>query len=62
MRWANEVLDMSDLEKLVRRRMQEEYAKGASAERIEQLVREIFNSIDLSQTGDRDAFVPNRTS
>lgn len=39
---------MSDLEKLVRRRMQEEYAKGASAEEIAKVVREIFNSIDLS--------------
>jgi hypothetical protein len=39
---------MSELEKLVRRRMQEEYAKGASAEKIEQVVREIFNSIDMS--------------
>ncbi|MBB3592600.1 hypothetical protein FHX08_002944 [Rhizobium sp. BK529] len=39
---------MSDLEKLVRRRMQEEYAKGASAEEIAKVVRDIFNSIDLS--------------
>jgi len=42
---------MSDLEKLVRRRMQEEYAKGASAEEIAKVVRDIFNSIDLP--GDR---------
>lgn len=39
---------MSDLEKLVRRRMQEEYAKGASAEEITKVVRDIFNSTDLS--------------
>ncbi|MBY5751605.1 hypothetical protein [Rhizobium leguminosarum] len=39
---------MSDLEKLVRRRMQEEYAKGASAEEISKVVRDLFNSIDLS--------------
>ncbi|MFC5759790.1 MULTISPECIES: hypothetical protein [unclassified Rhizobium] len=39
---------MSDLEKLVRRRMQEEYARGASAEEIAKVVRGIFNSIDLS--------------
>jgi hypothetical protein len=39
---------MSDLEKLVRRRMQEEYAKGSSAEEIAKVVRDIFNSVDLS--------------
>ncbi|MGO8093846.1 hypothetical protein [Rhizobium leguminosarum] len=39
---------MSDLEKLVRRRMQEEYAKGASAEEIAKVVRDLFNSVDLS--------------
>lgn len=39
---------MSDLEKLVRRRMQEEYAKGTSAEEIAKVVRDIFNSTDLS--------------
>jgi hypothetical protein len=39
---------MSELEKLVRRRMQEEYAKGSSAEEIAKVVRDIFNSIDLS--------------
>ncbi|NYJ11613.1 hypothetical protein GGI64_002664 [Rhizobium leguminosarum] len=39
---------MSDLEKLVRRRMQEECAKGASAEEIAKVVRDLFNSIDLS--------------
>ncbi len=39
---------MSELEKLVRRRMQEEYAKGSSAEKIAQVVREIFDSIDTS--------------
>lgn len=39
---------MSDLEKLVRRRMQEEYAKGSSAEEVAKVVRDIFNSIDLS--------------
>lgn len=39
---------MSDLEKLVRRRMQEERAKGASAEEIAKVVRDIFNSMDLS--------------
>jgi hypothetical protein len=39
---------MSELEKLVRRRMHEEYAKGASAEQISRVVREIFDSIDIS--------------
>ena len=39
---------MSDLEKLVRRRMQEEYAKGSSAKEIAKVVRDIFNSIDPS--------------
>ena len=39
---------MSELEKLVRRRMQEEYAKGSSATEIAKVVRDIFNSIDLS--------------
>lgn len=39
---------MSELEKLVRCRMQEEYAKGSSAEHIAKVVRDIFNSIDLS--------------
>jgi hypothetical protein len=38
---------MSELEKLVRRRMSEEYAKGASAAQIVKVVREIFNSVDL---------------
>ncbi|MBB4239045.1 hypothetical protein [Rhizobium esperanzae] len=42
---------MSDLEKLVRRRMQEEYARGASAEEIAKVVRDIFNSVDLSDNG-----------
>ncbi|WP_165505271.1 hypothetical protein [Rhizobium leguminosarum] len=32
----------------MRRRMQEEYAKGASAEEISKVVRDLFNSIDLS--------------
>ncbi|MBY3136238.1 hypothetical protein [Rhizobium laguerreae] len=32
----------------MRRRMQEEYAKGASAEDISKVVRDLFNSIDLS--------------
>ena len=49
---------MSDLEKLVRRRMQEEYAKGASAEEIARVVRDIFNSIDL--TGRSPEAVPIR--
>ncbi|WP_280951830.1 hypothetical protein [Rhizobium chutanense] len=31
--------------------MQEEYAKGASAEEITRVVRDIFNSIDLSDNG-----------
>ena len=39
---------MSELEKHVRRRMQEEYAKGSSAEEIAKVVRDIFNSIDIS--------------
>lgn len=42
---------MSDLEKLVRRRMQEEYARGASADEIAKVVRDLLNSIDLSGTG-----------
>ncbi|MBY3119404.1 hypothetical protein HFO60_35020 [Rhizobium leguminosarum] len=32
----------------MRRRMQEEYAKGASAEDISKVVRDLFNSVDLS--------------
>lgn len=44
---------MSDLEMLVRRRMQEEYAKGTSAERISRLVQDIFNSIDASEINAR---------
>ncbi|NEH34323.1 hypothetical protein GR247_07595 [Rhizobium leguminosarum] len=32
----------------MRRRMQEERAKGASAEEIAKVVRDIFNSMDLS--------------
>ncbi|MDR7143461.1 hypothetical protein [Rhizobium sp. BE258] len=39
---------MSELEKLVRRRMKEEYAKGASAEEISQTLRQVFNSVDPS--------------
>ena len=39
---------MSELEKLVRRRMQEEYTKGSSAEEITKVIRDIFNSVDLS--------------
>ncbi|WP_281063787.1 hypothetical protein [Rhizobium etli] len=31
--------------------MQEEYAKGASAEEITKVVRDLLNSIDLSVTG-----------
>ncbi|WP_274534063.1 MULTISPECIES: hypothetical protein [Rhizobium] len=31
--------------------MQEEYAKGASAEEIAKVVRDLFNSIDLSGDG-----------
>ncbi|ANL45322.1 hypothetical protein AMC87_CH00588 [Rhizobium phaseoli] len=42
---------MSDLEKLVRRRMQEEYARGASADEIAKVVRDLLNSVDLSGTG-----------
>lgn len=38
---------MSDLEKLVRRRMQEEYAKGSSSEEIAKVVRDIVNGIDI---------------
>jgi hypothetical protein len=45
----NEVIEMSDLEIIVRRRMQEEYAKGTSAERIIRLVQEIFNSLDAAR-------------
>ncbi|MBY3083558.1 hypothetical protein HFO63_04765 [Rhizobium laguerreae] len=32
----------------MRRRMQEEYAKGASAEEIAKVVRGLFNSVDIS--------------
>ncbi|MBY3096709.1 hypothetical protein [Rhizobium laguerreae] len=32
----------------MRRRMQEEYAKGASAEEIAKVVRDLFNSVDIS--------------
>ncbi|WP_337267650.1 hypothetical protein [Oryzifoliimicrobium ureilyticus] len=41
---------MSEIEKLVRRRMEEEYAKGTSADRISQLVKELLNSLDMSET------------
>ncbi len=40
---------MSDLEMLVRRRIEEERAKGTSPERITQLIQELFNSVDASQ-------------
>ena len=40
---------MSVLEMLVRRRMQEEYAKGTSPERITRLLQEFFNGVDASQ-------------
>jgi hypothetical protein len=39
---------MSNLEKLVRRRMQEEYEKGTSAERISQLIRKMLNNTDIA--------------
>ncbi|MBY3464031.1 hypothetical protein HFN80_08390 [Rhizobium laguerreae] len=32
----------------MRRRMQEEYAKGASAEEIAKVVRDLFDSVDIS--------------
>ncbi|KEC72456.1 hypothetical protein RLPCCGM1_c3833 [Rhizobium leguminosarum bv. phaseoli CCGM1] len=35
----------------MRRRMQEEYARGASADEIAKVVRDLLNSIDLSGTG-----------
>ncbi|OED01103.1 hypothetical protein A9Z06_02645 [Rhizobium sp. YK2] len=41
--------DMSVLEILVRRRMQEEYAKGTSPERITRLLQEFFNGAEASQ-------------
>jgi len=44
---------MSVLEMLVRRRMQEEYAKGTSPERISRLLQEFFNGAEASQA---DAF------
>lgn len=40
---------MSVLEMLVRRRMQEEYAKGTSPERITRLLQEFFNGAEASQ-------------
>ncbi|MBB5577714.1 MULTISPECIES: hypothetical protein [Rhizobium] len=40
---------MSNLEMLVRRRIEEERAKGTSPERITQLVQELFNSMDAAQ-------------
>ncbi|EJK87748.1 hypothetical protein PMI03_00628 [Rhizobium sp. AP16] len=40
---------MSDLEMLVRRRIEEERAKGTSPERITQLIQELFNSVDAAQ-------------
>lgn len=40
---------MSVLEMLVRRRMQEEYAKGTSPERISRLLQEFFNGAEASQ-------------
>ncbi|NLR97856.1 hypothetical protein HGP17_13640 [Rhizobium sp. P38BS-XIX] len=49
---------MSVLEMLVRRRMQEEYAKGTSPERITRLLQEFFNGTEASQT----EAVPNRAS
>ncbi|WP_455874574.1 hypothetical protein [Rhizobium yanglingense] len=39
---------MSELEELIRRRMNEEYAKGSSAEKIAQVIREIINNFDGS--------------
>jgi len=43
------VKQMSVLEILVRRRMQEEYAKGTSPERITRLLQEFFNGVEASQ-------------
>ncbi|MDK4706376.1 hypothetical protein PH562_29300 [Rhizobium sp. CNPSo 4062] len=40
---------MSVLEMLVRRRMQEEYAKGTSPERITRLLQEFLNGAEASQ-------------
>jgi hypothetical protein len=40
---------MSNLEMLVRRRIEEERAKGTSPERITQLVQELFNSVDAAK-------------
>lgn len=40
---------MSELEQLVRRRMEEEYAKGTSAERISAIVADLFNSYDTTR-------------
>jgi hypothetical protein len=39
---------MSELEKLVRNRMSEEYAKGSSAEEISRTLRQVFNGVDPS--------------
>lgn len=40
---------MTDLEMLVRRRIEEERAKGTSPEHITQIIQELFNSVDASQ-------------
>lgn len=41
---------MTNLEMLVRRRIEEERAKGTSPERITQLIQELFNSMEAVRT------------
>jgi len=54
-----EVKDMSVLEMLVRRRMQEEYAKGTSPERITRLLQEFLNGTEASQADAAPRQAPN---
>jgi hypothetical protein len=53
---------MSNLEMLVRRRIEEERAKGTSPERITQLVQELFNSVDAAQASVPRAVSRDRNS
>ncbi|WFU00710.1 hypothetical protein QA648_11060 [Rhizobium sp. CB3171] len=53
---------MSNLEMLVRRRIEEERAKGTPPERITQLVQELFNSMDAAQANAPHPASANRKS
>ncbi|MDL2408023.1 hypothetical protein PY650_20625 [Rhizobium calliandrae] len=53
---------MTNLEILVRRRIEEERAKGTSPERIAQLVQELFNSMDAAQAKASHAVSVDRKS